>query len=312
MTAATAKADPHPDLVMTRIYEAPRQLVWDAITQADHLAQWFGPHGFTRNTASVDLRTGGAYRVMMARPGAAPFEASYTITGVEPIDRLTLETARGNHDANNFHRVRLTFELSERGTQTILTLTGQVLEAQAKAMGPLAGPESAWSQSLERLAGALGCLVIDAPAAEPRIVISRMFNASRELIWEALSKPEHLRHWWGPHGTTNPVCEMDFRVDGAWRITQRSADGREHTFMGKYLEIDPPETVVQTFGMEGMFEGSEMVERMTLTPLGDVTLLQVTSTADTLEARNGMLESGMSLGANQTYERLESYVAKLR
>jgi uncharacterized protein YndB with AHSA1/START domain len=205
----------------------------------------------------------------------------------------------------------LTFSLEERGTQTLLTLTGHVLEAEAKATGPLAGPESAWSQSLQRLAGAVGSLVIEAPQSEPTIVTSRIFQASRELLWEAMSKPEHLRQWWGPHGTTNPLCELDFRVGGKWRIVQRAADGSETVFKGEFREIEPPEKVVQTFGMEGMFEDQEMVETMTLTPLGDITLMQVVSRADSIEARDGMLASGMSRGANETYQRLEAHLETL-
>ena len=183
MNAEAAKLDraDHPDLVITRIYEAPRSLVWQALTVPEHLAQWFGPHGFTENTATVDLRKGGDYTIMMARPGSPAHEAAYTIVEIAPEDRIVLETSQGDHAAQNFHRVRLTFGLEERGTQTVLTLTGHVLEAEVKATGPLAGPESAWSQSLQRLAGAVGSLVVEAPQSEPTIVISRIFKASREL-----------------------------------------------------------------------------------------------------------------------------------
>ena len=68
---------------------------------------------------------------------------------------------------------------------------------------------------------------------------------------------------------------------------------------------------MQTFGMEGMFEDQEMVETMTLTPLGDVTLMQVESRAESFEARDGMLASGMSKGANETYQRLEAHLKTL-
>ena len=313
MTAASTNTDTatHPDLVVTRIYEAPRALVWEAITDPAHLAAWFGPHGFDNKSANVELRAGGEYSVLMSGPGGREFNAVYTISEVAPIERLTMQTEQGDHEAENFFRVRLIFELAERGTQTILTLTGQVLEAEANATGPLAGTDTAWSQSMERLAGTIGCLVLDAPADQPTIVISRMFDAPRELIWQAMTRPEHLRHWWGPHGSTNPEYEMDVRVGGKWRIVQRFPDGREFVFKGEYREIEPPEKIVQTFGMEGMFEGSEMVESMTLTALGDRTLLKVTSAAKSIEDRDGMLASGMSGGANATYERLATYLKQM-
>lgn len=314
MTAATASSGEtaEPEIVLTRIFEAPRQLVWDAITQPQHLEQWFGPHGFGNHSAKVELREGGEYSTVMQGPGGFERKAAYEVTAVSPIDRLELESSDGRDpSAADYFRVRMIFELAERGTQTILTLTGLVLAAGPEAKGPFTGGAGPWSQSLERLGGAIGSLVIDAPPDEPITVISRIFHASRDLVWEAISKPEHLKHWWGPHGTSNPVCEMDFRVGGKWRIVQRFTDGSDYVFMGEYREIVPPEKLVQTFGMEGMPEGSEMVETMTLTPLGDVTLLQVASRADTIEARDGLLASGMSHGANQTYERLEAYLKTL-
>lgn len=301
-----------PEVFITRIYEAPRALVWEAITQPKHLEQWFGPHGFSNHSAKVELREGGEYSSVMQGPGGFERKAAYTVTDVSPIDRLILESSDGRDpSADDYFRVRMIFELAERGSQTLLTLTGLVLASGPKAKGPFTGGEGPWSQSLERLGGAIGSLVIDAPTDAPTIVISRIFHASRESVWEAISRPEHLKHWWGPHGTSNPVCEMDFRVGGKWRIVQRFTDGKEYVFKGEYREIEPPEKVVQTFGMEGEFEGQEMVESMTLTALGDVTLLQVTSRADTMEARDGMLASGMSHGANETYERLEAYIKTL-
>lgn len=301
-----------PEVYLTRIYEAPRTLVWAAITEPKHIEQWFGPHGFTGHSAKVALHSGGEYSTVMQGPGGFERKAEYVVTEADPIDRLVLESSDGRDpSADDYFRVRMILELAERGTQTILTLTGLVLASGPTAKGPFTGGPAAWSQTLERLGGAIGSLVIDAPADEPTIVISRIFPASRDLVWEAISKPEHLKHWWGPYGSSNPVCEMDFRVGGKWRIVQRFSDGREFVFKGEYREIERPEKVVQTFGMEGEFEGQEMVEAMTLTPLGDVTLLQVVSRADTMEARDGMLASGMSFGANQTYQRLEEYLRTL-
>jgi len=314
MTATATKVDgmAEPEVLITRIYEAPRQLVWDALTQPQHLEQWFGPHGFANHSAKVELREGGEYSSVMQGPGGFERTAAYTVTVVSPIDRLELESSDGRDpSADDYFRVRMIFELEERGTQTLLTLTGLVLASGPKAQSPFTGGQGPWSQTLERLGGTIGSLVIDAPADEPVITISRLFKASRDLVWEAISKPEHLKEWWGPRAATNISVEMDWRIGGTWRVVQRFPDGREFVFKGEYREIVPPEKVVQTFGMEGEYAGAEMVETMTLTPLGDVTLLKVTSQADTIESRDGMLASGMSQGANETYQRLEEYLAKL-
>ena len=74
-------------------------------------------------------------------------------------------------------------------------------------------------------------LAVTTPS-DREIVMTRTFDAPRELVWEALSKPEHMREWWGPRGFTMPVCEMDFRVGGAYRFVQRGPDGAEYGFRG--------------------------------------------------------------------------------
>jgi uncharacterized protein YndB with AHSA1/START domain len=83
--------------------------------------------------------------------------------------------------------------------------------------------------------------------------LTRVFDAPRRLVFDAMSKPEHLRRWWGPRRSTMTSCEMvDFRPGGKWRFVLREADGTEYAFRGEYREIVPPERVVQTFEFEGM------------------------------------------------------------
>jgi uncharacterized protein YndB with AHSA1/START domain len=142
-------------------------------------------------------------------------------------------------------------------------------------------------------------------------MLTRVFDAPRELLFEALSSPEHVRHWWGPRGTSLPVCEMDFRVGGKWRNVCLEADGQEYGFRGEYREIDPPARLVQTFEFEGM-PGEISVETMTLEDLGSQTRITVVSRFASKEARDGMLQSGMEQGARETYERLAEYLAALK
>jgi len=94
--------------------------------------------------------------------------------------------------------------------------------------------------------------------------MTRTFDAPRGLVWEALSKPEHMREWWGPRGFTMPVCEIDLRVGGAYRFVPKGPDGAEYGFRGEYREIVPPERIGWTFEFEGM-PGSISVDTMTLT-----------------------------------------------
>jgi uncharacterized protein YndB with AHSA1/START domain len=136
------------------------------------------------------------------------------------------------------------------------------------------------------------------------VEISRVFNAPRRLVFEAHSKPEHMKRWWGPRGNTMVHCEMDFRTGGRYRFVLRKDKGEEYAFRGEYREVVPPERIVQTFEFEGM-PGSISVETLTFTEHDGRTTVTTTSRMDSIEARDAMLRSGMEAGAAETYDRLE-------
>src|SRR5919201_3892214 len=81
--------------------------------------------------------------------------------------------------------------------------------------------------------------------SDREIVLTREFDAPRSLVFEALGKSEHLRHWWGQKDSTVSVCEVDFRPDGAWRIVEHAADGNDYGFRGEVRATEPPERIVQ-------------------------------------------------------------------
>ena len=142
------------------------------------------------------------------------------------------------------------------------------------------------------------------------VQLVREFDARRDLVFKAMSSTEHLRHWWGPAGSTLVTCEMDFRPGGAWRFVERDSEGQEWGFRGEVREIVPPEKVVQTFEFEGM-PGHISVETMRLEDLGARTRITVTSVFSSKEDRDGMISSGMESGAGETYDRLEDYLKTL-
>ena len=84
----------------------------------------------------------------------------------------------------------------------------------------------------------------DLPPDEPIIVMTRIYDAPRQLVWEAMTKPEHVRQWWGGPGFTNPVCEMDVRPGGQWKHVMRFPDGKELHMEFEFLEVDAPNRLV--------------------------------------------------------------------
>jgi uncharacterized protein YndB with AHSA1/START domain len=148
--------------------------------------------------------------------------------------------------------------------------------------------------------------------SDREIVMTRRFAAPRELVFEAHSSCEHMRNWWGPRKYEVDSCEIDFRPGGSWRVTHKSVDGpEEHGFRGEYREIVRPERIVWTFEWEGM-PGHVSVETLTLEENDGETTLTARSVYDTVEDRDGMLQSGAEAGAGETFDRLDEYLEKLK
>ena len=155
-------------------------------------------------------------------------------------------------------------------------------------------------------------LTVKTPS-DTEIVMTREFDAPRELVFEAHSKCEHLEKWWGPRKYSLEVCEMDFRPGGKYRFLHRGPDGlEEHGFRGEYREIVPPEKIAWTFEWEGM-PGHISLDTLTLEDLGGGrTKLVSHSRFDSKEDRDAMLQSGMEEGAGETYDRLAEFVQTLK
>lgn len=140
------------------------------------------------------------------------------------------------------------------------------------------------------------------------IKMVRVFDAPRALVFEAHSKCEHLKHWWG---RGNPLdCEVDFRPGGGYRLVEHAPDGGHYAFRGEYREISPPERIVQTFEFEGM-PGQICVETLELTEEDGKTTITNVTRFETKAERDGMIDSGMADGARQSYEALAAYLTKL-
>jgi uncharacterized protein YndB with AHSA1/START domain len=147
--------------------------------------------------------------------------------------------------------------------------------------------------------------------SDTQILLTREFNAPRHLVWEAMTKPELVKQWWGPRGTELSVCEIDLRPGGAWRFVSRGPDGIEHPFKGVYKEIAAPERIVQTWVYDvPPFNEFESVETATLEERDGRTTLETLVQHKTKEARDGHVGSGMEKGAGETMDRLEELLAK--
>jgi uncharacterized protein YndB with AHSA1/START domain len=149
---------------------------------------------------------------------------------------------------------------------------------------------------------------------DEQILITREFDAPRHLVYEAWTKPELVRRWWHANRGEMTVCEIDLRVGGNWRYVMVTPEGFEVGFHGEYREIVPDERLVSTEVYEGIPDADEhaAIDILTLTDLGDRTLLEILVEHPTKEGRDAHINSGMEAGMQDAMDLLEGVASSLR
>ncbi|BDU08724.1 SRPBCC family protein [Nocardia cyriacigeorgica] len=144
--------------------------------------------------------------------------------------------------------------------------------------------------------------------SDTEIHVERVFNAPVDRVWDAYSRIEQLSRWWG-RGNQLDVERWEFRKGGHWRFVEH-ADGESHGFEGRFREITPKERIVQSFEWDGM-PAHVAIDATTFVDLGDGRTKVVTdSQFHTKEERDGMLQSGMESGLNDSYRALDALLAE--
>jgi uncharacterized protein YndB with AHSA1/START domain len=238
------------ELVFTRVFDAPRELVWKAWTEPQHVSQWWGPRGFTTTIHDMDLRPGGIWRQTMHGPDGTNYPSKHVFIEVVKHERISY-TLTGGKEGDPVHQLEQTWTFEAQGDKTKLTLrmlfpSAAAMEQIVKTYGAVEGAK----QTLDRLAEHLPTMSEKsnyvAGDKEREVVITRVFDAPRELVFRAWTDSKIMKQWYGPKVFTNTVCELDVRVGGSWRIVMRGPDGVEYPGRGVYREIVKPERLVFT------------------------------------------------------------------
>ncbi len=159
--------------------------------------------------------------------------------------------------------------------------------------------------------------VVETPANDPVIFITRTFDAPRALIFKCYTQPEHMVHFWGPHGSTTPVCKIDLRVGGLWRTVMRFASGHEYGYTSVYLEITPPERIVYRDapddwpgGLDGL-PPPMLHSTIALDEEGGRTTVTVTVRCPSIEFRDEQVRRGFAEMVKVGNDRLAEYLKTL-
>ncbi len=230
-------------LIATRIFDAPRELVFAAWTDLEHLKQWWGPNGFSTTTHSIDVRSGGVWRFVMHGPDGRDYQNRITYDEVVKPERLVYHHGGGDDVEPVQFRVTVTFE--DLGGKTRLTMRALFPSAEERTrVVKQYGADEGMVQTLARLQQHVAAMASSVGAADQEMVVTRTFNAPRELVWKANTELERLKHWWGPKGFTWLGGKLDLRPGGMFHYGMRSPDGVEMWGRFVYREIVAPEKLV--------------------------------------------------------------------
>jgi uncharacterized protein YndB with AHSA1/START domain len=155
-------------------------------------------------------------------------------------------------------------------------------------------------------------LIVSTPS-DLEITMTRTFEAPAQLVFDAWTRPEHVRRWFGPRDWTIDVCDIDLRVGGKWRFHMRRGDEQMGLY-GEYLEIGPPGRLVNTeLFEEPYFEemGAGTINTLILTEDGGVTTMEATSLYKSKEQRDTVLATGFEEGAGESFDRMAELLQTL-
>jgi uncharacterized protein YndB with AHSA1/START domain len=314
--SSSATAD--REIATTRVFDAPRDLVFDAWTSPEHVGQWWGPNGFTTTTQSMDVRPGGEWIFVMHGPDGTDYKNHIVYREVVRPERLVYDHVSGPL----FHATVL-FEAEGQKTRIRMQMlfeTAELRNRVAEEFGAVQGLE----QTLDHLGAHVATL-----AAEHAddFVITREFDAPRDLVFKAWTEPERLAQWWGPKGFTLKVAKVDLRPGGMFHYGMVGPDGSEMWGKFIYREITPPERMVFIVSFSDENGGTtrhpmaptwprEMLNVVTLTENGDKTTLTLRSSAyNATEEERATFKAGhasMQGGFTGTFDQLTAYLAGAR
>jgi uncharacterized protein YndB with AHSA1/START domain len=296
------------EIVISRVFAAPRELVWEAWTNPVHVMQWWGPRGFTTTIDEMDVRVGGVWRHTMHGPDGTDYPSHSVFTEVVKPERIVFSQG-GGKPGGTAAVFESTWTFEAEGDQTRLTLRHRFpSKAERDRIVREYGAIEGGRQTLERLAEHLP--KVGHPPRE--LVLTRVFAAPRRLVFKVWTDPAHLARWWGPHGFTNPRCEADARPGGAIRIDMRAPDGTVYPMTGVFRELVEPERIVFTsYALDAA--GQPLFEVLNTVTLAEADG-QTTQTLHVQVVREmgdalPYLE-GMTVGWSQSLERLKEHLAK--
>jgi uncharacterized protein YndB with AHSA1/START domain len=246
------------EFVLTRVVNAPRELVWKAWTEAERLAQWWGPKGFGMHVARLDLRPGGVFHYGMKTPDGKLLWGKFTYREIVAPERLVFVVSFSDENAGvTRHWLSETWPLevlntvtfTEEGGRTTIRISGGPINATEVERNTFYGSIKSMEQGFGGTFDQLDEYLVTAKKERPLengddLVLTRIFNAPKALVFKAWTDAAQLMRWFAPDGCTTSYCKVDPKVGGKFHFCMRLPDGVEIWGLGVYKEIVDSERIV--------------------------------------------------------------------
>jgi uncharacterized protein YndB with AHSA1/START domain len=286
-------------LIITRLLNAPRELVWEVWTKPEHIKYWWGPNGFRNTIFQMDVQPGGAWDFIMHGPDGTDYKNKSIYKEVIKFEKIVYD-----HVSGPKFRIIVTFE--EQGKKTLLTwrMLFETSEQLNKIIKEFKADEGL-KQNVDKLE-----TYLEKGYPSDELTITRLINAPGELIFKAWTDTKMLAKWWGPNGFTNPVCEIDAKPGGRIYIDMKAPDGMVYPMDGEFHEIIPPEKIVFTSAAldENNKRLFEILNTVTLTEENGKTRLVLHVKVGNIRSEAQEHLKGMNEGWSQSIERLINLV----
>lgn len=287
------------ELTISRLVNAPRELVWEVWTKPVHIKNWWGPNGFYNTIFKMDVQPGGEWDFIMHGPDGTDYKNKSVYKEVVKHKKLVYDHVSGP-------KFQFTVIFTEQGNKTLISIQMLFVTAEQKdKVVKEFGAAEGLKQNMDKLETYLA-----KGYASDELTITRIINAPRELIFKAWTDPKMLAKWWGPNGFSSPVCEADAKPKGRIYIDMKAPDGNVYPMDGEYDEITAPEKIVfTTAALDGNNQRLfEVKNTVILTEENGKTKLTLHAKVGNIRSEGEHYLTGMNEGWSQSIERLINLV----
>ncbi len=291
---------PGKELTITRVLNAPIELVWKVWTDPEHIKNWWGPNGFTNTISEMDVKPGGNWEFIMHGPDGQDYKNKSVFKEIIKHKRIVYEHITGP-------KFQTTVNFTPQGKKTLLEWR-MVFDTEEERNNTVKTfkADIGLKQNIFKLEGYLKTV-----SPEKEMTLTRVINAPREVVFRAWTDPAQVEKWWGPKDFTNPVCNVDARPGGAILIHMQAPDKTIYPMDGEFHEIVEPEKLVFTSAALDQ-QGNRLFEILNTVTFSDEngkTKISLHAAVSNITDEGRPYIDGMNQGWNESIDRLNELVS---